>query len=696
MCVIIHALRKKNLSRTDVMQAMNRNNDGFFMCHWPIDSKNKSDRVSTRTLNEQQALSFFDKTPDDHTFVMHARIPSKGPINIDNVHGWEEDGVMFCHNMTISSISGLMDLEKWKGTDSEYFFRKLFMPMHRGEHLADPELKPEEMGPATKRLTSLLCGENNKFLFIMPDNSVIRAGKWYTLNTDKMAVEEEREYEEVVSETIDTEGKVTKNTNKVKKNILVTREFATVVASNTYFRTIDTGTQKPLKSWTSGYNGCREYRQSTFGDKYGRYGKYGYGNGNINEYSDYDYSDAYDYDYNSYLKYNNVNTSTNIKVKEYCNDNKSKDGINKIKKSDVEAADVDKFLEWRKFLPENKGKVDSIADSYPNTTILFNDALVTSYNCFDIDTIKYVFNIALRCLSYVNIKNRCLPILESSKLDLTEEQLVLASEFRTEMTDLVIPKPFSEDMMKLVYDALMKIHDHIRVDSQKMDMTLPSEAVSIAIRDIIDEIEAESELSYETDDILQDKLPEKFRSQIVAIDSMLNISTDSEVKANKDVERYLRAAIVVGRKLKWIPAPFLLAPCDTMVDEDGKWIKSKDQEKFLEVLNFMSEACVTDGESLEIADKKFVAELSTLGIDFNKKGSMEIFTGVQSGENSDSVDTVDTVESVNQEKDSECDATVSYIQSDDGKDDVETDKSHKTEESGSKEDNNEEVKEDNK
>lgn len=617
MCVIIHALRKKNLSRTDVVQAMKRNNDGFFMCHWPLNSKDKSDRVYTRTLSETQALNFFDNTPDDHTFVMHARIPSKGSVTLDNVHGWEENGVMFCHNMTISSISGLMEVDKWKGTDSEYFFRKLFMPMHKGEHLADPNLKPGEMGPATKRLTSLLCGDSNKFLFIMPDNSVIRAGKWSTISTEKRALEEEREYDEVVSETIDADGKVTKKTQKIKKKIMVEREFATAVASNTYFRTLPTDT---YNTGYGGYHGYHGYHQSTFG---------GYGTDG----SDYD---DYDYDYTGYSGYGTF--KPNDKDKKDDKDKKYKEGSSKLKKSDIESADVDKFREWRKSLPEEVGKVEVIDDDYPKTTFLFDDVLVTSDNCLDIDTIKYAFNIALRALAYVNMQNRCGAILENSELVVDTDQLGFASDFRSDLTGYVVPTMFSEELMAFVYNTLMKIHDHIRIDMQKLNLTLPSEAVSLAMRDIIDEVESGSSLSYETADIDQDKLADKFKAQITALDSMLNLSTDSEVKANKDIEKYIRAAIVVGRKLKWIPAPFLLAPCDTMVKDDGSWVKSKDQEIFLGVLNFLAEACVTDGASLEAADKKFVAELSNLGFDFDKKGSMEIFTGSDSADGSDTAD----------------------------------------------------------
>lgn len=172
MCVICHAAKKRYMKRAEVVQAMKSNSAGFFgfTVHDGV-------RRTLRTLDEKQFLEFFDKVvEDDDMWVMHARIPSRGEKTVDNVHGWEQDGIIFCHNMTLSSLDGMMRYAKWEGTDSEFFFRHIFIPFYRG---CGPEAyKDGKFCPDLDNLVRHFCGTVNKFLFIMPDNTVVRYGDW--------------------------------------------------------------------------------------------------------------------------------------------------------------------------------------------------------------------------------------------------------------------------------------------------------------------------------------------------------------------------------------------------------------------------------------------------------------------------------------------------------------------------------------
>lgn len=176
MCVILHAKNKKHMKRDEVVQAMKANSSGFFMIAINKDRKNL-----IRTLKEDELLKFFDETvKDTDEVVMHARIPSYGPLNLDNVHGWEEDNIYFCHNMSIRAADGFRDMfPDWKNkTDSEFFFKKMFIPYYRG--LGKDAYKDGKLHPDLDRFVKWMCGTTNKFCFIMPDGQVLRFGTWVT------------------------------------------------------------------------------------------------------------------------------------------------------------------------------------------------------------------------------------------------------------------------------------------------------------------------------------------------------------------------------------------------------------------------------------------------------------------------------------------------------------------------------------
>lgn len=173
MCVILHGLRKRHVRRAEVEEAMRANGAGFWMAALRPDGT----RDSIRTLDAAEALKFFDdRVGDEDAFVMHARIPSRGDKCLANVHGWEENGVVFAHNMTFTSLDGAMRDEKWDGTDSEFFFRRVFMPAYRA--LGAGAYSGGRLHEYLDRLCRIFVGYSNKMLFLMPDNAVLRYGEW--------------------------------------------------------------------------------------------------------------------------------------------------------------------------------------------------------------------------------------------------------------------------------------------------------------------------------------------------------------------------------------------------------------------------------------------------------------------------------------------------------------------------------------
>jgi len=174
MCVIAVAAKKRYMKREEVLEAIRHNNAGFFGF-----TVKDGKRESIRTLDDKAFMSFFDeKVGDDDLWVMHARIPSRGEKSIDNVHGWEEDGIIMAHNMTLSQLDGMMKYANWEKTDSEFFFRHVFMPFYRG--CGEKAYEDGKFCPDLDNLVRHFCGSTNKFMFIMPDNRLVTYGEWVT------------------------------------------------------------------------------------------------------------------------------------------------------------------------------------------------------------------------------------------------------------------------------------------------------------------------------------------------------------------------------------------------------------------------------------------------------------------------------------------------------------------------------------
>ena len=170
MCIIAHTAKKQYMPRANVEQCMKSNSAGFFMAELRQDGT----RRTIRTMSQEDALKFFDECSPDNGFVLHARIPSCGETNLDNVHGWEQDGIIFMHNMTLRELDGMMREDGWKKTDSEYFFRHIFMPLFNV--FGKDAYHDGKLNPYIDKLVRFFAGSTNRFLFIMPDNVVLKYG----------------------------------------------------------------------------------------------------------------------------------------------------------------------------------------------------------------------------------------------------------------------------------------------------------------------------------------------------------------------------------------------------------------------------------------------------------------------------------------------------------------------------------------
>lgn len=319
----------------------------------------------------------------------------------------------------------------------------------------------------------------------------------------------------------------------------------------------------------------------------------------------------------------------------------------RIKKSDIEAANVEQFMKWRTSLSV-KNEITVIDDKFFEGSPLFG-GVKTERGMIDSDSFKDVFNIILRAFVYVNIQ------LNNSEIVRMMDGYGTSGSFEDERLQLLEGLfegcPLDKDFLANVVAKLYDISKSLTPDPTTSKFTLPSEAVMSAFCDLMGDLDAfayqfmEEEYGQEFSSLAEYNVlvGENFRDKLNAIDSIINLSFDPKVKANKDVEKYVKAAFVDSRKLRWIPAPLLLAPTKSMVSTYGTWIESKQKEDLLRALNILAEAAVTNGESLANEDKKYVASLKELGYDFEKLGSTEIFIpGRLKEDNKDKTDAKDS------------------------------------------------------
>jgi predicted glutamine amidotransferase len=126
MCII--SIKKKGIKfpSVKIVKTMCENNDDGFSI---VTQRHGRPRIY-KTLKMRDFLNYYRalvKASDgtDTSMFIHARIKTHGTQRIENCHGWRSDGVVFAHN-GILSIANRDDM-----TDSETFFRDIFIPAYR-------------------------------------------------------------------------------------------------------------------------------------------------------------------------------------------------------------------------------------------------------------------------------------------------------------------------------------------------------------------------------------------------------------------------------------------------------------------------------------------------------------------------------------------------------------------------------------
>ena len=126
MCILV--IKQKGVKFPSIKQVetcCENNPDGFAL------SYSYKGRIKTyKTMDAKKFLAHYKNKVmtlpcEDVAMILHARIKTHGSVGIKNCHCWESDGMSFAHNGVLS-IKNRGDL-----TDSETFFRDIFLPIYR-------------------------------------------------------------------------------------------------------------------------------------------------------------------------------------------------------------------------------------------------------------------------------------------------------------------------------------------------------------------------------------------------------------------------------------------------------------------------------------------------------------------------------------------------------------------------------------
>lgn len=164
MCIVVVSPKGQEWpSIENIQNCVDSNPDGFAIA-W-----NENGEVKNyKTMGQKAIMKFyrnFIKTHDYKTtgMVFHARIATHGSLKLSNCHCWISDGMAFAHN-GILSVKNRGDM-----TDSETFFRDIFIPIYRGK------------GWDSAKLAIDACIGMSKFAFI-DGNGEVRGFGDYNVN----------------------------------------------------------------------------------------------------------------------------------------------------------------------------------------------------------------------------------------------------------------------------------------------------------------------------------------------------------------------------------------------------------------------------------------------------------------------------------------------------------------------------------
>lgn len=158
MCIVIaKPLGQKWPKKNYIQESANNNPDGFAMS-WAY--KGKLNRYTT--MDKKQFINMYESLSsrldcNEVAMLIHARIKTHGSVSQKNCHCWISGRMSFAHN-GILSIKSRDDM-----TDSETFFRDIFLPIYK-----------EGGWKAAEKAVNAVIG-SSKFAFLEADGTI----RWF-------------------------------------------------------------------------------------------------------------------------------------------------------------------------------------------------------------------------------------------------------------------------------------------------------------------------------------------------------------------------------------------------------------------------------------------------------------------------------------------------------------------------------------
>ena len=165
MCiVIVKKMGVKYPSIENVSNSCDNNPDGFAIA-WAVDNVVRNYRTMDKKLFLKKCKEVWKLDYKKTAVVIHARIATHGSVGIKNCHCWIDEGtaLAFAHN-GILTISNRGDL-----TDSETFFRDIFLPIYK------------KYGWSQAELAINACIGTSKFAFISATGDIHAYGNYNEL-----------------------------------------------------------------------------------------------------------------------------------------------------------------------------------------------------------------------------------------------------------------------------------------------------------------------------------------------------------------------------------------------------------------------------------------------------------------------------------------------------------------------------------
>ena len=157
MCVIVIKTKGSDFVPKDTIELCFKRNPHGFAFAWNEDGEIKN----FRSMDMQASLAKYEEltsrlNPANTAFMVHARLATHGSQKIENCHCWVHGNIAFAHN-------GVLDIpSKDDMTDSEIFFRELFVPI----------MEALGMDFALTMARTFIGSSNNKFAIINGEGDV--------------------------------------------------------------------------------------------------------------------------------------------------------------------------------------------------------------------------------------------------------------------------------------------------------------------------------------------------------------------------------------------------------------------------------------------------------------------------------------------------------------------------------------------